>query len=87
MAQERFKNVEFHQDFMEQFPLYQPIIIMRIKVAGKPESSHLYAEFISTWSNQGSLMCLLSILNQQKKYLSYLAHYPSRDMNPTIGNY
>ena len=24
----------------------------------------LYAEFISAWSNQGSVMCLLSILNQ-----------------------
>ena len=34
-------------------------------------------------------MCLLSILNQQKKYggniyLSILSHYPIRDVNPTI---
>ena len=28
----------------------------------------LYAESISAWSNQGSVMCLLSILNQFKKY-------------------
>ena len=26
----------------------------------------LYAESISAWSNQGSVMCLLSILNKQK---------------------
>ena len=26
--------------------------------------SHLYADSISAWSNQGSIMCLLSILNQ-----------------------
>ena len=32
--------------------------------------SLLYAESISAWSNQGSAMCLVSILNQQKLHSS-----------------
>ena len=36
----------------------------------------MYAESISAWSNQGSVMCLLIILNQLKKYIYiYLSIY------------
>ena len=50
----------------------------------------LYAESISAWSNQGSVMCLLSILDQKKKYGGniYLSIYLIIQlwaMNPPIG--
>ena len=35
-------------------------------------TSLLYAEFISAGCNQGSVMCLLSILNQQKQFGGYI---------------
>ena len=58
--------------FLRFFPLLRwefyiqakniPVVLPNspIKVRG----TLLYAEFISAWSNQGSFMCLLSILNQ-----------------------
>ena len=38
----------------------------RFKFGFLPNFPHLFADSISAWSNQGSVMCLVSILNQEK---------------------
>ena len=53
------------------------------------QSTLKYAQSISAWSNQGSAMCLLSILNQKKLHGGniYLSIYLiiQLEMNPKIG--
>ena len=54
--------------------IFQKVLISRVhmfsglspKLKTEYSKTLLYAESISAWSNQGSVMCLLSILNQWK---------------------